>query len=111
MDNRLASEPNDLARFFVERANDGDLEGLVALYEPRAVLAGPEGEVYLGLDAIRDFYGRFLATRPKLTSWRRFTAPILGSAAARAVQPPSVRSCLRYQASASRRCAGLKAGQ
>lgn len=67
MDNRPASEPNDLARFFVERANDGDLEGLVALYEPHAVLAGPEGEVYVGCDAIRDFYGRFLATRPKLS--------------------------------------------
>jgi ketosteroid isomerase-like protein len=66
MDTRPAREPQDLSRFFVERANDGDLDGLMALYEPRALLAGPKGQVFLGEDAIRDFYGQFLATRPKL---------------------------------------------
>lgn len=66
MDTRPAKDPKDLSRFFVERANDGDLDGLMALYEPRALLAGPEGRVFLGADAIRDFYGQFLATRPKL---------------------------------------------
>jgi ketosteroid isomerase-like protein len=66
MDTRPAKEPKDLSRFFVERANDGDLEGLMALYEPRALLAGPEGRVFLGADAIRGFYDHFLATRPKL---------------------------------------------
>ena len=34
-----ANEPNDLERFFVERANKGDLEGLVALYESNAIVA------------------------------------------------------------------------
>jgi hypothetical protein len=29
-----AMEPEDLGEFFLERANDGDVEGLVALYEP-----------------------------------------------------------------------------
>jgi ketosteroid isomerase-like protein len=71
MDNRPAKEPQDLSRFFVERANEGDLDGLMALYEPRALLAGPEGRVFLGADAIRDFYGRFLATRPKLQPGRQ----------------------------------------
>ena len=33
-----ATKPEDLARFFVERANSGDVEGLVDLYEPDAVL-------------------------------------------------------------------------
>jgi hypothetical protein len=32
-----AVQPDDLARFFVERANAGDVDGLVALYEPDAV--------------------------------------------------------------------------
>lgn len=35
-----ALEPEDLARFFVVRANAGDVDGLVALYETDAVLAG-----------------------------------------------------------------------
>src|ERR1700728_1444070 len=38
-----AVRPEDLGRFFVDRANAGDLEGLVALYEPDAVLSVPGG--------------------------------------------------------------------
>jgi hypothetical protein len=34
-----AKDPNDLEKFFVERANAGDVEGLVALYEPNAIVA------------------------------------------------------------------------
>jgi hypothetical protein len=38
-----AMQSEDLGEFFLERANDGDVEGLVALYEPGAVLAFPSG--------------------------------------------------------------------
>lgn len=38
-----ANGPEDLSRFFVERANAGDVEGLVALYEPESELACPPG--------------------------------------------------------------------
>jgi ketosteroid isomerase-like protein len=61
-----AKEPNDLERFFVERTNAGDVEGLVALYEPTATLAVGDGEVMVGLDPIRKFFVNFLATRPQL---------------------------------------------
>ena len=68
MDSRTTREPalkpEDLARFFVERANAGDVEGIVALYEPDAILAGPEGQVMIGIDAIRGFYAGLLANRP-----------------------------------------------
>jgi ketosteroid isomerase-like protein len=59
-----AQEPEDLARLFVARANAGDIEGLVALYEPDAILAGPAGQVVQGHDAIRRFYSVLLAGRP-----------------------------------------------
>lgn len=59
-----AMRPEDLARFFVLRANAGDVDGLVALYEPDAVLAGPDGQVMRGKDVIRSFYARLLADRP-----------------------------------------------
>jgi ketosteroid isomerase-like protein len=49
----LASEPEDLTRLFVERANEGDAEGLAALYEADAVLGFPPGETTVGRDAIR----------------------------------------------------------
>lgn len=56
-----AREPDDLARFFVERANAGDVEGLVALYEADAVLALRDGAVAVGRDAIRQFYAGLLS--------------------------------------------------
>ncbi len=62
-----AKEPNDLERFFVERANAGDVEGLVALYESNATLACGDGEVVVGLDQIRNFFINYLASRPQLT--------------------------------------------
>ena len=68
MDNRKTSEPvlapEDLARYFVVRANAGDVDGLVALYEPQAVLAGSDGQILIGAVAIRGFYARLLADRP-----------------------------------------------
>jgi hypothetical protein len=45
-------EPEQLGRFFVERANAGDVDGIVALYEPDAVwyeLAGNRATVYGGV--------------------------------------------------------------
>jgi ketosteroid isomerase-like protein len=62
-----AEQPEDLGRFFVERANAGDLEGLVALYEPSAVLAVPGGAPTAGTDAIRRALGQFLSGNPKVS--------------------------------------------
>ncbi len=64
--NKPAREPNDLERFFVERANRGDIEGLVALYEPNAILDNGHGEVAIGLNQIRELFVEFLANRPAL---------------------------------------------
>ena len=63
-----AAQPEDLARLFLERANAGDVEGLVALYEPDAVLAFPPGQVTIGSQAIRQVYERLLADRPTFTA-------------------------------------------
>jgi uncharacterized protein (TIGR02246 family) len=61
-----AHEPADLSRFFVDRANAGDLDGLVALYEPDAVLALRGGRRATGHEAIREAFEKFLAGRPTL---------------------------------------------
>lgn len=60
-----ARQPEDLGLHFVERANRGDVEGLVALYEPDAVLALPDGKVARGHAEIRKAYEQLLASRPK----------------------------------------------
>lgn len=57
-----AQEPEALARLFDARANAGDVEGLVALYEPDAVLAAGK-VVATGHAEIRAFYANLLARR------------------------------------------------
>jgi ketosteroid isomerase-like protein len=63
----LARQPEDLNRFFVQRANDGDLDGLVALYEPGAVLATGPGQTVAGTSAIRQQLAQFLARATTLS--------------------------------------------
>ena len=60
-----AYDPNDLEKLFVERANAGDVAGLVALYEPEAIVSDGKGEVAIGHDQIRAFFVKFLANRPQ----------------------------------------------
>ena len=66
MKNSPAKEPNDLEKFFVERANAGDVEGLVALYEPGAMLSDGAGGIAVGRAQIREFLTKFIADRPRL---------------------------------------------
>jgi ketosteroid isomerase-like protein len=57
----LASEPEDLARLFVERVNAGDAEGIAELYEHDAILGFPPGRATVGRQAIRSVFEQFLA--------------------------------------------------
>jgi ketosteroid isomerase-like protein len=61
----VAREPEDLSRLFVERANAGDVDGLVALYERDAVLATPDGGAVRGEAEIRRFYAALTASAPR----------------------------------------------
>ncbi|HEX7381491.1 MAG TPA: nuclear transport factor 2 family protein [Nevskiaceae bacterium] len=53
---RCAESPQDLARLVVARANAGDLDGLLAPYEPDAVLATGAETLARGATAIRAFF-------------------------------------------------------
>jgi ketosteroid isomerase-like protein len=61
-DHAGANEPGDLAGLFNARSNAGDVEGLVALYEPDAVLAAGK-VVATGHAEIRRFYTDLLAKK------------------------------------------------
>lgn len=76
-----AVQPDDLARFFVERANAGDVDGLVALYEPDAVLTFPAGHIATGGQAIRAVYEKLLADRPALAPGEQQPALVNGGLA------------------------------
>lgn len=55
-----AQTPADLHKLFSEAFNAGDVEGLVRLYEPNAMMASPERETITGTDAIREMYQGFV---------------------------------------------------
>ncbi len=59
-----AFSPEDLTRLFVERANEGDADGVAALYEEDAVMAYPPGEETKGRAAIRELWAKVLARAP-----------------------------------------------
>lgn len=61
----IAREPEEVAEIFVERANDGDVEGLVSLYEPEALLVWTDGRRIQGTRELRVFYTELLAPRPR----------------------------------------------
>ena len=63
-----ALRPEDLGTFFLERANAGDVVGLVALYEPEAVLAVSPEQLATGHEEIRAVYAGLLAGRPVFSS-------------------------------------------
>jgi len=68
-----AAQPEDLGRFFIDRVNAGDVDGVVALYESDAVLMSPPGQVTTGSPAIRQVYEWLLAGKPTLTATLRPT--------------------------------------
>ncbi len=60
-------DPGQLGRLFAERANVGDLEGMLALYEQDATFVGPDGGSASGRDAIRERLEGLLAMSPQIT--------------------------------------------
>ncbi|MGH9775430.1 MAG: YybH family protein [Candidatus Acidiferrales bacterium] len=61
----MAESPEQLHRAFEDAFNRHDLESIVALYEPGAVLISSDGPAH-GIDAIREVYRRSFTTRPTI---------------------------------------------
>jgi uncharacterized protein (TIGR02246 family) len=62
----MVQNPADIHSKFAEVFNAGSLEGLVALYEPDAVLMASPGPEARGTDAIRAAYREYLAAKPAI---------------------------------------------
>ena len=62
-----ASEPEQMHRLFEESFNAGDIEALMALYEPEATLVPQPGAVAEGTDAIRESLRWFLDRGGRIT--------------------------------------------
>lgn len=68
-----ARQPEDVLRLFSEAFAARDLEGLVGLYEPEAVLVPQPGVVATGHQAIREALGGLLAIKGPLRTEIRST--------------------------------------
>lgn len=62
---KKAESPLDLHQLWGQRFNAGDIDGLLTLYEPDAVLSVPGGQKSTGSDEIRASLQGFLAMNPK----------------------------------------------
>lgn len=62
-----ARSPDELDRLFSEAVNAGNLDALMALYEPEAALTPRPGQVVTGTQAIREALRGLVATNPTLT--------------------------------------------
>jgi uncharacterized protein (TIGR02246 family) len=58
-----AHTPEEIHRLFSTAFNAGDLDALIALYEPEATLIPQPGEVTRGRNAIRQVLQQFLALK------------------------------------------------
>ena len=61
-----ARTPEDVDRLFAEALNAGNIDALVALYEPEASLSPAPGKQVSGHAAIREALGQFVAAKPKM---------------------------------------------
>jgi ketosteroid isomerase-like protein len=73
--------PEDITRQFVDRVNAGDVDGLVDLYEPDAIIAFPPGEITQGHTAIRALYEAMLAQHPHFEYEEPLATLVLGDLA------------------------------
>ncbi len=55
------STPQEMIDTFFERFNAGDIEAVLALYEPDAVFVDEPGKVVQGTDALRESLTAFMA--------------------------------------------------
>ncbi|HXE98035.1 MAG TPA: SgcJ/EcaC family oxidoreductase [Dongiaceae bacterium] len=56
-----ARRPEEVDQLFVQAFSAGDLEALVALYEPDAALVPQSGQAVMGIEAIRNALQGFLS--------------------------------------------------
>jgi hypothetical protein len=80
-DREPAHDPQDLEVLLVTRQRAGDVEGMVALFEPYAVIDCGDGRLIAGTEAMRVFYAERLATGPKFEFGEQRPALISGDLA------------------------------
>lgn len=76
-----ARDPQDLERLLIARQWAGDIDGMVALFEPSAIIDSGEEQLTLGREAIRALFVEITATGRKFASGVQRPAVINGDLA------------------------------
>jgi ketosteroid isomerase-like protein len=82
-----AMHPEDIARLFVARVNSGDLDGILELFEPDAVVAYPIDRPSRGTAALRELYAGLLAAGPRFPVEEPLPTLISGDLALTSTRP------------------------
>ena len=83
-----ARDPQDLERLLVLRQQAGDIEGMVALFEPDAVIHTDDGRVVRGRDQMRSYYGELVASGRVFAFGGQQPALVNGDLALTSTRPP-----------------------
>jgi ketosteroid isomerase-like protein len=68
--------PEDVHSMWVQAINAGDIEAVLALYEPESAIVNPNGELVSGLDGVRDVNERTVATATTVRAASGSDAPM-----------------------------------
>ena len=80
-DRELARDPQDLERLLIARQWEGDVDGMVALYEPNAVLDSGDGQLAVGKEAIRALFEDAVSKGEKFSAGEQSPAVVSGDVA------------------------------
>jgi len=83
-----ARDPQDLERLLVLRQHAGDVEGMVALFEPDAVVDSSDGRLTRGSAAIRAFFAQQVAAGHKFQIGEQRPALVSGDLALTSTRLP-----------------------
>ena len=61
-----ARSPEEAVRLATEGLNSGDINAILALYEPKASFLAQPGQIGTGTDALRQGFTAFLAMKPRM---------------------------------------------
>ena len=83
-----ARDPQDLERLLIDRQWAGDVDGMLALFEPDAIIDTGDGKFMQGRQAIRMLFEQFLATGRKFQRGEQRPALINGDVALTSTKLP-----------------------
>jgi hypothetical protein len=87
-DSNPARDPQDLERLLIDRQHAGDVDGMVALFEPQAVVDCGEGKFLHGHPEIRRYFPEVMASGRKFARGQQQPALICGDLALTSTRLP-----------------------